>query len=50
MNTIDMIPSVRGKIRQEAGVYLLPGKLKVRLGDFEPWCADAFFERLGQHS
>ncbi|MCC8067909.1 MAG: beta-N-acetylhexosaminidase [Clostridiales bacterium] len=47
MNTIDMIPSVRGRIRQEAEIYLLPEKLNVRFGDFEPWCAKAFFERIG---
>ncbi len=47
MKTVDMIPSVRGKIRQEEGVYLLPQKFEVRSGDFEPWCMDVFFGRLG---
>lgn len=47
MNTTEMIPSVRGSIRQEAGVYLLPENLNVQFGEFESWCADAFYKRLG---
>ena len=40
-------PKINGRIRLGSGVFVLPDRLCVQLGDFAPWCVEVFCLRLG---
>ncbi|MCD8021662.1 MAG: beta-N-acetylhexosaminidase [Lachnospiraceae bacterium] len=48
MKINDMVPSVRGEVKEEAGVFILPKEILIEFGAFEHWCADVFLTRCGR--
>ena len=40
-------PKINGESRETAGKFLIPGVLRVDMGDFVPWCMEVFCQRLG---
>ena len=43
------IPAPRGSVRMQEGSVKLPETVTVSLGDFAPWCLEAFAARLDGH-
>ncbi len=46
---LNLIPAPRGSVHMQEGSVKLPETVTVSLGDFAPWCLDAFAARLDGH-
>ena len=46
---LNLIPAPRGSVRMQEGSVKLPETVTVSLGDFAPWCLEAFAARLDGH-
>lgn len=46
---LNLIPAPRGSVHMQEGSVKLPETVTVSLGDFAPWCLEAFAARLGGH-
>ena len=43
---LNLIPAPRGSVHMQEGSVKLPETVTVSLGDFAPWCLEAFAARL----
>ena len=46
---LNLIPAPRGSVHMQEGSVKLPETVTVSLGDFAPWCLEAFAARLDGH-
>ena len=46
---LNLIPAPRGSVHMQEGSVKLPETVTVSLGDFAPWCLEAFTARLDGH-
>ena len=46
---LNLIPAPRGSVHMQVGSVKLPETVTVSLGDFAPWCLEAFAARLDGH-
>ena len=46
---LNLIPAPRGSVHMQEGSVKLPETVTVSLGDFAPWCLEAFAARLNGH-
>ena len=46
---LNLIPAPRGSVHMQEGSVKLPETVTVSLGDFAPWCLEAFAARLDSH-
>lgn len=46
---LNLIPAPRGSVHMQEGSVKLPETVTVSLGDFAPWCLEAFSARLDGH-
>lgn len=46
---LNLIPAPRGSVHMQEGSVKLPEAVTVSLGDFAPWCLEAFAARLDGH-
>ena len=46
---LNLIPAPRGSVHMQVGSVKLPETVSVSLGDFAPWCLEAFAARLDGH-
>lgn len=46
---LNLIPAPRGSVHLAEGSVMLPETITVSLGDFAPWCLEAFAARLDGH-
>ena len=46
---LNLIPAPRGSVHMQKGSVKLPETVTVSLGDFAPWCLEAFAARLDSH-
>ncbi len=46
---LNLIPAPRGSVHMQKGSVKLPETVTVSLGDFAPWCLEAFAARLDGH-
>ena len=46
---LNLIPAPRGSVHMQEGSVKLPETVIVSLGDFAPWCLEAFAARLDGH-
>lgn len=46
---LNLIPAPRGSVHMQEGSVKLPETVTVSLGDFAPWCPEAFAARLDGH-
>ena len=46
---LNLIPAPRGSVHMQEGIVKLPETVTVSLGDFAPWCLEAFAARLDGH-
>lgn len=49
MLMLNLIPAPRGSVHMQEGSVKLPETVTVSLGDFAPWCLEAFAARLDGH-
>lgn len=46
---LNLIPAPRGSVHMQEGSVKLPETVTISLGDFAPWCLEAFAARLDGH-